>query len=123
MTMVLDTTVLIDVLRGEPSASVWLLGLEVQPSCSEITRVEILCGLRSNERALAERLFAGLTWVSVSESIARDAGELGRKFRRSHTGVGPNDLIIAATAIDQGAELATSNLKHFPMFRGLKRPY
>jgi len=51
--------VLIDALRGDPSAFAWLAELAEQPSCSEVTRVEILRGLRSQERAVAERLFAG----------------------------------------------------------------
>jgi len=55
----IDTTVLIDALRGDPSAFAWLAELAEQPSCSEVTRVEILRGLRSQERAVAERLFAG----------------------------------------------------------------
>ena len=123
MSFVLDTTVLIDVLRGESSASTWLISLDDQPSCSEVTRVEVVRGLLSHERSSAERLFAGLNWVPVNESIARYAGDFGRRFRSSYGSIGTNDLIVAATAIDQGATVATSNLKHFPMFKGLKRPY
>lgn len=123
MSIVLDTTVLIDALRGDPSAFAWLGELAEQPSCSEVTRVEILRGLRSQERAVAERLFAGLAWVPVTESVARRAGEFGRQYRRSHATVGTNDLIVAATAVDQGLPVATSNLKHFPMFEDLARPY
>ena len=30
---------------------------------------------------------------------------------------------IAATALDLGLDLATLNVKHFPMFRGLRPPF
>jgi len=33
------------------------------------------------------------------------------------------DLVIAATAQDLGLELATGNVKHFPMFKSLRAPY
>lgn len=59
----------------------------------------------------------------MSEAVARRAGELGRQWRRSHPGIGVADLAIAATAEEIDAELATRNLKHFPMFEGLRAPY
>ncbi len=80
-------------------------------------------GLRSSERGAADRLFALIAWVPVSEAVARRAGELGRKWRRSHPGIGVADLAIAATAEQMDASLATLNLKHFPMFEGLRAPY
>jgi predicted nucleic acid-binding protein len=68
-------------------------------------------------------LFASVEWIPVNESVARRAGELGRRWRRSHSGIGIADLAIAATAEEIGAELATRNLKHFPMFENLRAPY
>ena len=90
---------------------------------SEVTRVEILRGLRSHERGPAERAFAALRWASVDESIARRAGDLGRQWRRSHRTIGLADLLIASTAIGLQAELATSNVRHYPMFPDLVPPY
>lgn len=123
MSAVLDTTVLIDVLRGHSSAVGYVLELEEVGVCSEVTRVEVLRGLRSEERRPAERLFQVLRWVPVDEEIARAAGELGRQLRRSHGGIGVADLVIGATAERLGLPLATTNIKHFPMFKGLKPPY
>ena len=123
MTVVLDTGVLIDHLRASSPASEYLAGLGDRPSCSEISRIEVIQGLRSSERGAAGGLFALIAWVPVSEAIARRAGELGRQWRRSHHGIGVADLAIAATAEEIGAPLATRNLKHFPMFEGLSAPY
>ncbi len=120
---VLDTTVLIDLLRGHAAARDYLTGLKRRLVCSEVTRTEIIQGLRSNERDSAERAFAVVRWIGVDESIARRAGSLGRRWRRTHRGLAMADLIIAATAQQLGAELATSNTRHFPMFAGLRAPY
>ena len=122
-TVVLDTSVLVDHLRASSEAREYLSGLEVRPACSEISRIEVLQGLRSPERRAAERLFALIHWVAVDDAIARRAGDLGRRWRRSHPGIGVADLAIAATAEHLGADLATQNLKHFPMFKGLQTPY
>ena len=44
-------------------------------------------------------------------------------WRRSHQGIATADLIIAATSDVLGLELATLNVKHFPMPKGLRPPY
>lgn len=123
MSVVLDTSVLIDHLRGSDSATEYLASLEGRPSCSEVSRIEVIQGLRSSERRAADQLFALIAWVPVSESVARRAGDLGRRWRRSHPGIGVADLAIAATVEEIDAGLATRNLKHFPMFEDLRVPY
>ena len=123
MSAVLDTTILIDVLRGHPKAVEYVLSLDEVPACSEVSRVEVMRGLRSEERRPAEQLFQRLRWVDVDEPVARSAGELGRRLRRSHSGVGVADLIIAATAEEIRLPLATTNTKHFPMVKGIRPPY
>ncbi|HEY3208950.1 MAG TPA: type II toxin-antitoxin system VapC family toxin [Actinomycetota bacterium] len=123
MTVVWDTSIIIDILRGMPQAIAYAEGLAEIPTCSEITRVEVLRGVRSPERAATERLLGAFQWIPPDEPIARRAGELGRQWRRSHPGISTPDLVIAATARELGARLATSNVRHFPMFRRLRSPY
>lgn len=120
--ILLDTTVLIDALRGHRPALDFLKGLDEPPACSELTRVEVLRGVRRPERDATEALMRSLRWVGVDEQIARRAGDLGRTWRQSHA-LSTVDLLIAATAQELGTKLATSNTRHFPMFAGLKRPY
>lgn len=121
--VVLDSTVPIDYLRGDEACRAWLLGLAGPVLASEITRVEVLRGVRSPERAGTERLLAGLVWVPLDEPISRLAGDLGRQHRRSHRTIGAADLIVAATALHMRAELATANVRHYPMFKNLRPPY
>lgn len=72
---------------------------------------------------MTERLLGTFGWIAVDESIARRAGELGRRWRASHGGLAAADLMIAATALEHDLELATLNVRHFPMFEGLEPPY
>jgi len=123
MTFVLDSTILIDHLRGSRAATDFIAGLDGSPTCSEVTRIEVVQGLRSAEKRPAAQLFAILEWVPLDDTVARRAGELGRRWRQSHPGIDLADLAIAATAEEIGAQLATRNLKHFPMFEGLRAPY
>jgi predicted nucleic acid-binding protein len=123
LNVVLDTSVLVDHLRASASATEYLASLDGRPSCSEISRIEVIQGLRSSERRAANRLFALIAWIPVGETVARRAGELGRRWRRSHPGIAVADLAIAATAEEIDADLATRNLKHFPMFEDLRAPY
>jgi predicted nucleic acid-binding protein len=121
--VVFDTSVLIDVLRGDAAALGYVRSVGDVPVCSEVTRVEVTRGLRSGERSGAEQLFRTLTWRPVDEPIARRAGELGRHWDRHRPGISLADLVIAATAEEADGILATANVGHFPMFPGLRPPY
>lgn len=123
MSIVFDTSILIDVLRADPDALDYVRGVTVVPSCSEVTRIEVARGLRSAERTSAERLFQAIRWVPLDEPIARRAGELGRRWDRHRPGISLADLVVAATAEHVDAELATTNVRHFPMFEALRPPY
>lgn len=123
MSVVFDTSILIDVLRGDASALGYVRRVATVPTCSEVTRIEVARGLRSGERSTAEQLFRTLRWVPLDEPIARRAGELGRRWDRHRPGISLADLVVAATAEHVGAELATTNVRHFPMFEDLQPPY
>ena len=79
--------------------------------------------MRSAERREVWGLLSGLETISVTDAIARRAGELQRQYRRSHSGIGISVYLIAATALHSGFELATLNVQHFPMFPRLAPPF
>jgi predicted nucleic acid-binding protein len=123
MSVLLDSDVVIDYLHGLPAAGRYVDGLAFTPTCSEVTRAEVLRGVRSHERRATERFLATIRWVVVDETISRVAGELGRRFGRSHSAIGTADLIVVATAERLEIPLATLNTRHFPMFPKLGPAY
>jgi predicted nucleic acid-binding protein len=120
-----DSSILIDVLRGHDGARLAMrAAAQSEPvAASELTRVELLAGMRSAERSQVRALLDRLRLVEVDAGVAQRAGELARDHRRSHQGVGIVDYVIAATAEVHHADLWTTNVKHFPMFEGLVAPY
>lgn len=46
-----------------------------------------------------------------------------RRYLRTHSRIGLGDYLIAATADVQGLELATLNVRQFPMFERLQPPF
>jgi predicted nucleic acid-binding protein len=123
VTIVFDTSVLIDILRNHAAAVEYARHVREVPTCSEVTRVEVTRGLRSAERAAAEQLLRSIRWVVVDEPIARRAGQLGRRWDRHRPGISLADLVIAATVEEFAAEFATTNVRQFPMFADLQPPY
>jgi predicted nucleic acid-binding protein len=123
VSVVFDTSILIDILRSDSAALEYVRGIQEVPVCSEVTRVEVMRGLRRTERAGVEQLFQAIRWVPVDEPVARRAGELGRRWDRHRPGISLGDLVVAATAEQVDADLATTNVRHFPMFEGLRAPY
>jgi hypothetical protein len=90
---------------------------------SEVTRIELLAGMRSHERRKTRALMRGLEWDPVDEAVAETAGEFARRFRHSHPGIGVADYAIAATVSLRKANLQTLNVRHFPMFPELEAAY
>lgn len=117
--LVLDTTVLIDALRGRPAAA-RLRDLATRHEVLLTTAVnveEIVRGLRPSEKAVADVLFTAIRVLPVREPDARRAGA----WRREHAARGITlrqaDCLIGAVTAGIGARLATGNIKDFPMLQ------
>lgn len=125
MTVLVDTSVLIDVLRGEVAAATVLRDVRAAGPlhASEVTRLEVLAGMRDPEEVATRALLAVLIWHPVDEKVAEIAGELGRRWLPGNRGIDSADLAIAATAVLLDARPLTRNVKRFPMFSGLSAPY
>ena len=117
--------VLVDYLRGHEGAAGVLQG-ERQAAplhASEITRLEVLAGMREAEEDATRSLLSTLVWHPVAGDVAEEAGALGRRWLGSHHTIDGADLAIAATVIRSGARLLTRNVRHFTMFADLRAPY
>lgn len=125
MTAFIDTSVLIDFLRGNELARQLLATRRTDGPllASEITRLEVLAGMRPGEELQTRSVLAGLEWRDVDAEVAEEAGALGRTWLPSHGGIDAADLAIAASVVLTGSVLLTLNVKHFPMFANLQRPY
>lgn len=127
MRLVLDTSVLIDHLRGRPRAAAELIPSAIARGdelwSSYVVRAEVLVGMRPQEERATRRLLELISWHDVDEAISETAGALGRRYLASYPGIDVADLIVAALAQHLDAELQTTNVKHFPMFKALKAPY
>ncbi len=123
--ILVDSDVLIAHLRGIDAARDWLLEARADGplAISVVSIAELVGGMRSAERREVWQLLGSFRSEPATEVIGRRAGELWRHYRRSHSGIGLGDYLIAATADVKGYDLATLNVRHFPMRKGLKAPF
>jgi predicted nucleic acid-binding protein len=117
MALVLDTTVLIDALRGRAAAD---RVRELSDAgelllTTAINLEEVVRGLRPKEGDAVRRLVAGLRVLPVREVEARRAGTWRRDYAARGVTLAQADCLIAAAAVEARARLATANLKDFPM--------
>ena len=115
--LLLDSTVLIDALRGRSAAS-RLAGLRrigTEPWVCAISVEEIWRGLRPKDEPVARRLFNGLRLAPLGLSEGIRAGTWRRQFAQRGITVHQADCLIAAAAVGIEANLATANVADFPM--------
>jgi predicted nucleic acid-binding protein len=117
LALLLDTTVLIDALRGR-SAAKRVLGLhdsKQPPWICAVNVEEVLRGTREEEEPIVMRFLQGMRLAPLARAEGRRAGGWRREYAREGITLSQADCLIAAAAIGVGARLATGNPKHFPM--------
>jgi predicted nucleic acid-binding protein len=114
----LDTTVLIDALRGRPAAH-RIRGLrgagEDVPHICAINIEELFRGLRAGEEEALRRLLDGVRLAPITREDAERAGRWRRDFALHGVTLSQADCLIAAAAAGIGARLITGNPRDFPM--------
>jgi predicted nucleic acid-binding protein len=123
--ILVDSDILITHLRGVPAARDWLVKARRRDrlAISIVSTVEVVGGMRSAERREVWRLLSAFKVEPATEIVGRRAGDMMRRYRASHAGIGLGDYLIAATVDVKGLELATLNVRHFPMFPDLRPPF
>jgi predicted nucleic acid-binding protein len=117
MPLVLDTTVLIDALRGRPAADRiedLMIGREVLLTTA-INVEEVVRGLRPAEQDAVDLLLTGLRILPIRRQEAERAGRWRREFAARGITLHQADCLIGAAAYTAGGRLATANVKDFPM--------
>lgn len=113
--ILVDTDILINFLRGKKGAQEFLSSLaeDVAIYCSAVTVAEIFADMKEHEKRQTVDFLESLNIVSVSREIAEKAGTY--KAHTKSQKLQLDDCFIAATAYILQAALATGNTKHYPM--------
>lgn len=115
--VLLDTTVLIDALRGRTAAQNLrdMRRTGDVPFVCAISVEELARGIQTGEERPASRLLNGLRIAPLGRREGEAAGRWRKLFASRGTTLSQSDCLVAAAAIGIGARLATGNPKDFPM--------
>ncbi len=115
--LLLDSTVLIDALRGRAAVGrvAGLRRVGTEPWVCAISIEEIWRGVRPAEEAVVRRLFTGLRVAPLGVPEGILAGAWRRDYAKRGLTLHQADCLIAAAAVGVGASLATANIDDFPM--------
>jgi len=122
-TLLFDTDVLIDYLRGNHQAKSYIDAVQDKICISAITVAELYAGVRQGqEHDTLATFITTFDVISLNESIAKQGGLYRNQYQPSH-GTGLADALIAATATEINAQMVTLNHKHYPMLNNIIQPY
>ncbi len=115
--LLLDTTVLIEVLRDREAAHRLreLRATEPPPLVCAVNVEEVWRGARAGEAEAIRRLLSALRTVPLTAREGELAGTWRRDFAARGETLSQADCLVAAAAFSAGARLATGNPKDFPM--------
>jgi predicted nucleic acid-binding protein len=113
-----DTTVLIDLFRGDQRASEYIK--TGQSAISHVTAAELFEGARNKQHlAKLKRAIDDLVTIPIEAAMSTLALNLIQSYFLSHH-MEFMDALIAATAMEHNLTLVTANAKHFSFIKGLK---
>jgi predicted nucleic acid-binding protein len=118
MILLLDTTVLLDVLRARQNRRSLLAELVAGRhllATAAINVGEIYAGMRVGEEKRTEAFLSSLDCYPITAAIARRAGSLKSAWAQKGKTLSLADMIVAATALEHGLTLMTDNRKDFPL--------
>ncbi len=122
MRLIIDTSIIIDELRGGKKWDGLVDGFKKKDAelfLPSIVIFEIFSGQSSKNKKIKNKIDSLLSYfrlVDLSDGIAQRAGEI---YRDNDSTLGVIDYIIAATAMEIGAQVVTLNKKHFQKIPGV----
>lgn len=117
-----DSDVLVDVLRGAPGADDKLANIAISLglATSTVTIFELLRGARdSAEIRKVFDVIEGFEVFPLDTPAAADAADVWKALRSAGTPIDTGDLLIAGIAIATGLRLVTRNVRDFGRVPGL----
>ncbi|MFV2055724.1 MAG: type II toxin-antitoxin system VapC family toxin [Thiohalomonadales bacterium] len=125
--LLLDTNVCIRLLNQSHSAIIqeFQQHLPSEIALSSIVKAELLYGARHSQRVeanlqLLQRFFDPLVSLPFDDRCAEEAGQIRADLATQGKPIGPNDLLIAATARAHDTVLVTHNIGEFSRITGLR---
>lgn len=115
MSLVLDTSVVIDLLRGNIADDSVLDAAREPVMISTMTVHEVHFGLKEGEAVLTDAVLSSFAIVPVGIAEAELSAFWRKKYRSEGITLKLADTTIAATAAIRNAPLATGHVKDFPM--------
>jgi predicted nucleic acid-binding protein len=116
--LLLDTTVLIDVLRARNNRRSLLAELvEVGHTLTTaaINIGEVYSGMKPSETDATEDLLSSLECYPITATIGRRAGSLKNRWAKKGQTLTLADMMVAAVALEHQLTLMTDNRKDFPI--------
>lgn len=123
----LDTTALVDQLRGQRHVIEFLQTLVGEGHvlcvcCVNITEIERR--VQPKERRAADHMLREMRYLSTTREAASRAGRYQAEYAAQGVTIHTPDALVAGTARAHGAVLVTANVRDFPMrdVRVLRQP-
>ncbi|MAG73364.1 hypothetical protein CL620_03550 [archaeon] len=120
-----DTTFLIDVVRGRKDAKK-LLASSATFVTTQINMYEVLVGIFSQREpgsgaVVAHSLLSGIPVLPCDDAAIIKAADLTATLQQVGKEIGHMDSLIAGAALSKGVTtIVTKNVKHFKRIKGLK---
>lgn len=124
--MILDTSFVIDVLRGDPAVADWEAQLDSGRTAivTAVTVMELSEGIHLADASEPERdrvreFLEDVRHAPFDHTAALQAGELSASLQREGAMVEIEDVMIAAIALGRNETVLTGNPSHFTRIEGL----
>ncbi len=127
MAIILDADVIIRGEKGTFDLPRWFASRPKDAfEVAAITVAELWHGVeratgayRSKRQKYLQTILGALPVIPYTELTAYEHARIWAELESSGTMIGFYDVIVAATALERGSELATFNRRHFAQIRGL----
>jgi tRNA(fMet)-specific endonuclease VapC len=128
MAIILDADVVIRGERGTFDLASWVGSRpNDQFEIAAITVAELWHGVeratgpqKATRQAYLETVFELLPIIPYTEQTAYEHARIWAKLESAGKMIGFYDLIVGATALERGSEVATFNIRHFAQISGLR---